>query len=94
MQYFFKKHCIFALYFILMIKTVATPQNNNLFVAIPNSYVGKEIEVLVYSREELTEEKIVVPNNVARFKGLLTDDEAAKYHLYLQQARSEWDRDI
>ncbi len=33
-------------------------------------------------------------NGASRFKGLLTNEEADKYHLYLQQARSEWDRDI
>jgi len=44
--------------------------------------------------KELIEEKNVKPNNAARFKGLLTDEEADKYHVYLKQARSEWDRDI
>jgi hypothetical protein len=34
------------------------------------------------------------PNNASRFKGLLTNEEAEKYHQYLKQARSEWDRDI
>ncbi len=33
-------------------------------------------------------------NNMARFKGLLTPDEAEHYHIYLKQARNEWERDI
>ena len=33
-------------------------------------------------------------NNMARFKGLLTADEAEHYHTYLKQARNEWERDI
>ena len=33
-------------------------------------------------------------NNAARFKGLLTNEEAMSYHTYLKQARSEWERDI
>ena len=40
------------------------------------------------------EEKTSQANNASRFKGLLTDDEAEKYHQYLKKARSEWDRDI
>jgi hypothetical protein len=32
--------------------------------------------------------------DITRFKGLLTDEEADKYHQYLQKARQEWDRDI
>ena len=77
-----------------MIKTVVTPRNNNIQLSVPNSYIGKEIEVLLYARDEINEEKPVKINNAARFKGLLTQEEAEKYHQYLKQARSEWDRDI
>jgi hypothetical protein len=77
-----------------MIKTVVIPQNNDLHLSIPNSYIGKEVEVLLYTKEELKEEIIPHTNNVSRFKGLLTQEEAEKYHQYLKQARNEWDRDI
>ena len=83
-----------------MIKTIVIPQNNQLQLTIPNSYIGKEIEVLLYAKEELEEEiekiedKPVKINNAARFKGLLTSKEADDFHIYLKQARSEWDRDI
>ena len=33
-----------------MIKTIVTPKNNNLYLPIPDSYIGKEIEVLVYAK--------------------------------------------
>jgi prephenate dehydrogenase len=33
-------------------------------------------------------------NDASRFKGLLTNEEAEKYHSYIKQARSEWERDI
>ena len=83
-----------------MIKTVVIPQNNQLQLTIPNSYIGKEIEVFLYAKEELVEEvekvedKPVKVNNMARFRGLLTPEEADKFHIYHKQARSEWDRDI
>ena len=77
-----------------MIKTIVTPQNNDLHISIPNSYIGKEIEVLLYAKDELVEEKNGKKNNAARFKGLLTAEEANKYNVYLKQARKEWDRDL
>ena len=84
-----------------MIKTIVIPQNNQLQLTIPNSYIGKEIEVLLYAKEELEKEtekvedkQPIKTNNVARFKGLLTSEEADEFHIYLKQARSEWDRDI
>lgn len=84
-----------------MIKTIVIPQNNQLQLTIPNSYIGKEIEVLLYAKEELEKEiekvedkQPVKTNNAARFKGLLTSEEADEFHIYLKQARSEWDRDI
>lgn len=40
-----------------MIKIVLTPKNNILEVSIPDNYIGKEIEVLLYSIEELETEK-------------------------------------
>ncbi len=77
-----------------MIKTIVVPQNNYLQVAIPNSYIGKEIEVLLYSKEELMGEQTNKLGNASRFKGLLTEQEAEKYITYLNQARKEWERDI
>jgi hypothetical protein len=44
--------------------------------------------------QELMEEKAPPINNAASIKGLLTDEEAEKYHKYLKKARNEWDRDI
>ncbi len=44
--------------------------------------------------KELAEEKKTSSNNAARFKGLLTEEEADKYHKYLKKVRKEWDRNI
>ena len=77
-----------------MIRTVITPENNKILLTVPNSYIGKEIEVFLYSKDELNEEKAVKRNNAARFKVLLTKEEAGKFHAYLKQARSEWERII
>lgn len=77
-----------------MIRTVVIPENNTLHLSIPNKYVGKEIEVFLYAKDELLEEQNTKTKNAARFKGLLTPEEADMYHAYLKQARIEWDRDI
>lgn len=44
--------------------------------------------------KELMEDEAPQINNASRFKGLLTNEEAAKYDDYLKQARTEWDRNI
>jgi len=81
-----------------MVRTIVIPENNQLSFSIPNNYVGKKIEVMYYAVDEIEAGVEVTPqvmaNNAARFKGLLTSEEADKYHAYLKQARSEWDRDI
>ena len=78
-----------------MVRTIVTPDNNLLSLSIPNSYVGKKIEVLYYAVDEVEEEaKPVKTNNAARFKGLLTNEEADKYDAHLKQARTEWDREF
>jgi len=73
-----------------MIKKIVTPQNKYLYLHVPNQCIGKEIEVLLYAKEELLEESTIENNNAARFKGLLTNEEADKYQSYLKQARNEW----
>lgn len=77
-----------------MIKTVVIPKDNTLHLSIPNKYVGKEIEVFMYAKDELLEDQTANTKNAARFKGLLTNEEADRYHAHLKQARNEWDRDI
>jgi hypothetical protein len=78
----------------IMIRTVVTPKNTDIHLSIPENYIGKQIEILLYTTDEVKEEKNIKNNNVARFKGLLTNEEADKYNIYLKQARGEWDRDL
>lgn len=77
-----------------MVKTLLTPLQTQISISIPQKYVGKQIEVLLYAVDELTEEKTAKANHAASFKGLLTADDADKYHTYLKNARSEWNRGI
>ncbi len=75
-----------------MIRTVITPQQQSISIQVPENYIGKQIEVLLYAVDELVEEqKTTAPNNAAKFKGILSKEEGEQFNEYLKQARSEWD---
>jgi hypothetical protein len=72
---------------------ISDSSGNHTAVIIPinewDSILAKHTDL-----KELAEEKNPKTNDASRFKGLLTNEEAEKYHKYLKKARSEWDRDI
>ncbi|CAN5590417.1 hypothetical protein BH11BAC3_BH11BAC3_21900 [soil metagenome] len=76
-----------------MIRTLVTPQQQNISILVPKNYVGRQIEVLVYAVDELVEEeKKSIPNNAAKYKGIFSKEEGEKFNDYIKQARNEWDR--
>ena len=77
-----------------MIKTIVTPKNNTLHLAIPNNYIGREIEVLLYAKDELEEGKIKPKKTMADFAGVLSEKDCQSLKSHAEQARKEWDRDI
>jgi hypothetical protein len=54
-----------------MIRTHITPQQANILIPVPQNYIGKEVEVLLYTMDELEEEKPKV-NNMPNSYGVLT----------------------
>lgn len=78
-----------------MVRTLVTPQQQNISILVPQNYVGRQIEVLLYAVDELVEEQQTTkPNNAAKYKGIFSKEEGEKFNQYIQQARSEWDRDF
>jgi hypothetical protein len=77
-----------------MIKTIVTPKDNKLSLSIPDSYVGKEIEVLLYSKDELLEGKAKPKKSMADFSGVLSENDYRALKEHAEQARKEWDRGI
>ena len=80
-----------------MVRTIIEPQNNTISLLIPNDYVGKKLEVMIYADDEIWRLSAGVKSSrpkISSFKGILTNDEAEKYHQYLQKSRQEWDRNI
>ncbi len=77
-----------------MIKTIVTPQNNSLYLSIPDNYIGKEIEVLVFAKDELEQEVVKPKKTMASFTGILSENDYQSLKSHTKQARKEWNRDI
>jgi hypothetical protein len=76
-----------------MTRTSMIPQQTDILLSIPSKYVGKKIEVLLYSVEEIIEE--TPPQlTMADFWGKLSDESAQKLHDNVNVIRKEWERDI
>jgi hypothetical protein len=76
-----------------MVKTSITPQQRDIFLSVPQNYVGKKLEILLYAVEELTEEPHK-KNTMAQFWGKISDETAEDLHEQVNQSRKEWERNI
>ena len=75
-----------------MTKTITIPQNNSYNLAIPTSYIGKRIEILVYALDEVADEKATTPKKtMADFWGTLSDATANDLHKQLIESRNSWE---
>jgi len=78
-----------------MTKTVITPKKGSYNLAIPEEYIGKQIEILLYSLDEVAEEKKAQPKKtMADFWGILSDKDYQLLKQHTEQAREEWNRNI
>ncbi len=62
-----------------MIRTVVTANNNTLTLAIPDKYIGRELEVIAFAKDEGIEESIVSKKKVT-FTVLHTDIKNYKFN--------------
>jgi len=72
-----------------MIRTVVIPDNQDLYLHIPESYVGKKIEVIAFAIEEATQEP--KKSKMADFWGTISDETAAELHKEVKESRGEWE---
>ena len=72
-----------------MIKTIITPKVKKYLIEIPSNYVGKELEVLIYSKDEVNIEKNF-KKTMADFIGIISDKTAIAMHLELKESRNSW----
>ena len=79
-----------------MIKTTITPANTDLHIALPQSYVGKKLELILYSVDEAVDvdTPVVKRPKPSDFAGTLSKEDAKKMLQYVEQSRNEWERDI
>jgi hypothetical protein len=62
-----------------MIRTVITTKNNILTLPIPDKYIGRELEVIAFARDEGLEENYVAKKKVS-FTVLHTDIKNYKFN--------------
>ena len=77
-----------------MIHTTLIPNNEVVELVLPNHYVGKKVNFLIYVVDEIEQLKSVKPTNADQFKGILNTEEAKSFNQYLTTTRQEWDRNI
>lgn len=76
-----------------MIKAHLTPKEQNISITVPQDYVGKEIEVLVYAIDELERKNdpVVQPKKLSDLGGTLSKETTQDMLNALDESRSEWD---
>ncbi|MCL2327631.1 MAG: hypothetical protein FWC39_03840 [Bacteroidetes bacterium] len=77
-----------------MLRTALIPNQPMVELSLPNHYVGKKVEFLIYISDDLERVQTVKSNKAAQFKGILSADEAQSFNQYITAARQEWDRTI
>ncbi len=81
-----------------MIRTQIIPESNNVQVnvTVPNSYIGKKVEVTVFLEEEKiqngTKQNIKAPD-ISKFEGILSEERANEFQKFAEEIRQEWERD-
>jgi hypothetical protein len=79
-----------------MIRTLITPDNQDLSIHIPADYVGRPVEVLLYALDELDQSNSPGKKKPSDFKGKLnlTEEQYQDFQQHLKDIRNEWERDI
>lgn len=79
-----------------MVRTTITPENQDISIHIPEDYIGKQIEVLLYRVDELNTQQPTEKKKPSDFRGTLklTDEQYNDFQKHLTDIRNEWDADI
>jgi hypothetical protein len=78
-----------------MIRTIITPQNTDLHIAIPQKYVGKRVEITFHDLDE-TEKKASNSNEtenywVKKYKGAMSKESKNVVDTQLNELRNTWE---
>jgi len=72
-----------------MIKTIITTRESTYSLPIPAHYVGKSVEVLLYTIDELVENKEQSKKKPSDFFGTLSISEGEKFQKHVANSRLE-----
>jgi hypothetical protein len=81
-----------------MIRTHIIPETNNVQVTVPDNYIGKKVEVIVFTEEEGIENKSdskTKPGNISKYKGILnlSKERYDDFQKHAKDIRDEWERE-
>ena len=78
-----------------MIRTFITPtkSNFNLTLELPEDYLGQELELIVFKKQEgfVSEKKNPSVRLSEKYKGVFSKEDAKSFNKHTQQMRKEWD---
>jgi hypothetical protein len=79
-----------------MVRTIIIPENQDISIHIPEDYIGRQVEILLYAVDELNTQKGPENKKPSDFRGALklTDEQYQDFQNHLTDLRNEWDRDI
>lgn len=80
-----------------MIRTTLIPDTADISIHLPNNYVGRKIEVLLYAVDELSEAGTTIKkidNSGLRGSLNLSENEYKDFQQYAKNIRNEWEKDI
>ena len=77
-----------------MLRTTITPENMDVHISVPQNYVGKKLEVLLFAADEVVEESSIPKNSMAKFWGVISNETGQELHNSATKSRNEWDADI
>jgi hypothetical protein len=63
-----------------MVHTTLIPNQAVIELALPNHYIGKKVEFLIYISDEIEGLKPVRPTDASQFKGILNAEEAKSFN--------------
>jgi hypothetical protein len=77
-----------------MIRSLITPETNSLQIAIPDNYIGKKVEVLVFTYDEPSEVPSTTQGIMSQFWGVISEKTTQEMHQHLAHSREEWEKGI
>jgi len=75
-----------------MTRTTIIPSKSHVVLEVPEKYIGKKIEVLMFDVEEVNSETTAGNTKLkpSQLRGFLSNDTAEAMQQYVQQSRNEW----